>query len=64
MPKKSKKQGGLNNSSIKEAPQDYFDMEGSVEKSKKVKQSEVFGKQVERSDKKKNKKKKSKKKSY
>jgi hypothetical protein len=61
MPKKSKKQGGLKNSNIKEAPQDYFDMEGSVEKSKKVKQSEVFGKQ--RTEKK-NKKKKSKKKSY
>jgi hypothetical protein len=61
MPKKSKKQGGLKNSNIKEAPQDYFDMEGSVEKSKKVKQSEVFGKQKTE---KKNKKKKSKKKSY
>jgi hypothetical protein len=34
MPKKSK-----------EAPKDYYDMKGSVDKSKKVKQSEVFGKQ-------------------
>jgi hypothetical protein len=34
MPKKSK-----------QAPKDYYDMKGSVDKSKKVKQSEVFGKQ-------------------
>ena len=36
MPKKSK---------TKKAPRDYFDMKDSVEKSKKVKHSEVFGKQ-------------------
>tara|TARA_R110002110_G_scaffold392219_1_gene605706 strand:- start:421 stop:642 length:222 start_codon:yes stop_codon:yes gene_type:complete len=33
MPKKAKK-----------APQNYYDMKGSVDKDKKVKQSEVFGK--------------------
>ena len=37
MPKKSKK--------AKKAPTNYWDMGGSVEKEKKVKQSDVFGKQ-------------------
>ena len=36
MPKKGK---------MKKAPANYYDMEGSVEKDKKVKQSDVFGKQ-------------------
>jgi len=29
---------------MKQAPQDYFDMKGSVDKSKKVKPTQVFGK--------------------
>mgnify|MGYP003634639808 FL=1 len=44
MPRKSKP---------KTAPSDYFDMKGSVEKEKKVKMNEVFGKDT---GKKKNKK--------
>lgn len=36
MPKKGK---------MKKAPTNYYDMAGSVEKDKKVKQSDVFGKQ-------------------
>tara|TARA_R110000803_G_scaffold77910_3_gene142857 strand:+ start:4918 stop:5169 length:252 start_codon:yes stop_codon:yes gene_type:complete len=36
MPKKAKK--------TRPAPKDYFDMKGSVEKDKKVKPKEVFGK--------------------
>ena len=30
----------------KPAPQNYYDMKGSVDKNKKVKHSEVFGKQT------------------
>ena len=55
MPKKSK-----------QAPKDYYDMKGSVDKSKKVKHSEVFGKGTSNSKKtapKKSKKKTTKKKS-
>ncbi len=37
MPTKNKK--------AKKAPNNYWDMSGSVEKEKKVKQSDVFGKQ-------------------
>ena len=35
MPKKTKK--------ARKAPENYYDMKGSVDKDKKVKQSEVFG---------------------
>ena len=50
MPKKSK-----------QAPKDYYDMKGSVDKNKKVKHSEVFGKKTapKKSKKKTNKKKSS-----
>tara|TARA_R110000851_G_scaffold864_2_gene2950 strand:- start:1159 stop:1320 length:162 start_codon:yes stop_codon:yes gene_type:complete len=53
MPKKAKK-----------APQNYYDMKGSVDKDKKVKQSEVFGKTKSKPVPKKPTKKKTKKKSY
>ena len=54
MPKKSK---------TKKAPRDYFDMKDSVEKSKKVKHSEVFGKKTAKKPPKKTKKNNAKKKS-
>ena len=38
MPKKAKK--------TRPAPKDYFDMKGSVEKDKKVRPQEVFGKEA------------------
>ena len=44
MPRKSNKNGGYSKP-IKEAPKEYFRMNEFVEKSKKVKQSDVFGKQ-------------------
>lgn len=47
MPKKSKP-----------APKNYYDMKGSVDKSKKVKHSEVFGKGTNKNTNKKNTKKK------
>jgi hypothetical protein len=54
MPKKSK---------YKPAPSNYYDMKNSVDKSKKVKHSEVFGKGTNNSTPKKTKKKTDKKKS-
>ena len=53
---------------IRQAPDNYWDIEGSVEKDKKIKQSEVFGANAKKKppNKKKptSKKKKTKKKSY
>tara|TARA_R110000868_G_scaffold174515_1_gene411249 strand:- start:12 stop:251 length:240 start_codon:yes stop_codon:yes gene_type:complete len=49
MPKKSKP--------AKPAPADYYDMKGSVEKDKKVKPQEVFGKEATKKPNKKTKKK-------
>ena len=52
----------------RKAPDNYWDIEGSVEKDKKIKQSEVFGNQKKKPPNKKKdsdmKKKKTKKKSY
>lgn len=42
MPRKSNKNGGYSKP-IREAPSDYFRMKEFVEKSKKVKPTEVFG---------------------
>jgi len=42
MPRKSNKNGGYSKP-IKQAPSDYFRMKEFVEKSKKVKPTEVFG---------------------
>jgi len=42
MPKKSKSKPKVSNA--KPAPSNYYDMKDSVDKSKKVKHSEVFGK--------------------
>ena len=53
MPKKSKP--------AKPAPVDYYDMKGSVEKDKKVKPQEVFGKEASKKPNKKTKKKTTKK---
>lgn len=45
MPRKSNKNGGFSKP-IKEAPAEYFKMKEFVEKSKKIKQVEVFGSKV------------------
>jgi len=50
MPRKSNKNGGFSKP-IKEAPAEYFKMKEFVEKSKKVKQVEVFGSKASSSNK-------------